>query len=68
VDGAAPGGLAVLSRGVGVDGAGRAGAELDDELLPAKELEYVLERRPCTLRSTLQANSNNWVMSALSVF
>jgi hypothetical protein len=34
-----------------VDGAGRAGAELDDEFLPAKVLEYVLERRSCTSRS-----------------
>ena len=57
----APAGVAVLSRGVavGVDGAGRAAAELDVELLPAKELEYVLERRPCTSRSALQAYSNN---------
>ena len=67
VAGAAPAGLAVLSRGVGVDGAGRAGAELDDEFLPAKVLEYVLERSPCTSRSALQANSNNWVMSAYSL-
>jgi hypothetical protein len=48
VAGAAPAGVAVLSRGVGVDGAGRASAELDDEFLPAKVLEYVLERRPST--------------------
>jgi hypothetical protein len=54
-------GLIVLSRGVvvGVDGVGRAGAELDDELLPAKELEYVFEQYPCTSCSALQANSNN---------
>jgi hypothetical protein len=67
VDGAAPICVAVLSRGVGVDSAGRAGAELDDEFLPAKVLEYVLEQRPSTLRSALQANSNNWVMSAYSL-
>jgi hypothetical protein len=42
---------------VGVDGAGGAGAELNDELLPAKELEYVLEQRPYTSRPALQANS-----------
>jgi hypothetical protein len=30
VAGVAPAGVAVLSRGEGVDGAGRAGAELDD--------------------------------------
>jgi hypothetical protein len=64
---AAPAGVAVFSRGVGVDGAGRASAELDDEFLPAKVLEYVLERRSCTWRSALQANSNNWVMSAYSL-
>jgi hypothetical protein len=57
---AAPASVAVLSRGVGVDGAGRGGAELDDEFLPAKVLEYVLELCPCTLRLALQANSNNW--------
>jgi hypothetical protein len=56
VAGAAPAGVAVFSRGVGVDSAGRAGAELDYEFLPAKVLEYVHERRPCTSRSTLQAN------------
>jgi hypothetical protein len=67
VAGAAPTGVAVFSHGVGVDVVGRAGAELDDEFLPAKVLEYVLERRPCTSRSTLQANSNNWVMSAYSL-
>jgi hypothetical protein len=67
VAGAAPTDVAVLSHGVGVDGAGRAGAELDDEFLPANVLEYVLERRPCTSRSALQANSNNWVMSAYSL-
>jgi hypothetical protein len=49
--GEAPASAAVFSRGVGVDGAGRAGAELDDEFLPAKVLEYVLERRSCTSRS-----------------
>jgi hypothetical protein len=63
----APAGVAVFSRGAGVDGAGRAGAELDDEFLPAKVLEYVLEWRPCTSRSTLQENSNNWVMSAYAL-
>jgi hypothetical protein len=36
-------GVAIFSRSVGVDGAGRAGAELDDEFLPAKVLEYVLK-------------------------
>jgi hypothetical protein len=56
VAGAAPAGVAVFSRGVGVDGAGRAGAELDDEFLPAEVSEYVLEGRPCTSRSALQAN------------
>jgi hypothetical protein len=65
--GTAPAGVAIFSRGVGVDGAGRAGAELDNEFLPAKVLEYVLKRRPCTSRSALQANSNNWVMSAYSL-
>jgi hypothetical protein len=40
---------------VGVDGAGRASAELDVELCPAKELEYCFERRPCTSCSTLRA-------------
>jgi hypothetical protein len=67
VAGAAPAGVAVFSRGVGVDSVGRAGAELDDEFLPTKVLEYVLERRLCTSRSALQANSNNWVMSAYSL-
>jgi hypothetical protein len=67
VAGAAPTGISVLSRGVGVDGPGRGGAERDDEFLPAKVLEYVLERRPCTSRSALQENSNNWVMSAYSL-
>jgi hypothetical protein len=59
IAGVVPAGLAVLSRGVGagVDGAGGASAdELDDEVLPAKELEYVFERHPCISRSTLQAN------------
>jgi hypothetical protein len=65
--GAAPAGAAVFSRGVGVDGAGGECAELDDEFLPAKVLEYVLERRPSTSRSALQENSNNWVMSAYSL-
>jgi len=48
VEGAA--GLAVLSHGVVlvVDGAGRAGAELDAGLRPTKELVYVFDRRPCT--------------------
>jgi hypothetical protein len=31
---AAPIGIAVFSRGVGVDSAGRASAELEDEFLP----------------------------------
>jgi len=49
--------LAILSRGVVlvVDGAGRAGAELVAGLHPAKELGYVVERRPCTSHSALQA-------------
>jgi hypothetical protein len=67
VAGAAPAGVVVLSRGVGVDGAGRGGAELDDKFLLAKVLEFVLERRPCTSHSALQANSNSWVMSAYSL-
>jgi hypothetical protein len=65
-----PAGSAVLSSGivvgvngvglsstvvVGVDGAGTAGAELDVELCPAKELEYCFERRPFTSRSALRA-------------
>jgi hypothetical protein len=65
--GAAPVDVAVLSRGVGVDGAWRACVELDDEFLPAKVLEYVLEWCSCTSRSVLQANSNNWVVSAYSL-
>jgi hypothetical protein len=40
---------------VGVDGVGRAGAELDVELCPAKEFEYCFERRPYTSRSALRA-------------
>jgi hypothetical protein len=40
---------------VGMDGAGRAGAKIDVELRPAKELEYVFEWRPCTSRSMLLA-------------
>jgi hypothetical protein len=67
VAGVAPAGAAVFSRGVGVDGAGRTGAELDDEFLPAKVLEYVLDWCPCPSRSALQANSNNWVGSACSL-
>jgi hypothetical protein len=69
VAGTAPAGLAILSRSavVGVDGVGRAGAESNDERLATKELEYALERRPCTSGSALQANSNNWVMSAYSL-
>jgi hypothetical protein len=65
--GATPIGVAVFSRGVGVDGAGRVGAELDNEFLPTKVLEYVVERCPGTSHSALQANSNNWVMSAYSL-
>jgi hypothetical protein len=67
VDGAAPARVAILLHSVGVDGAWRAGAELDDEFLPTKVLEYVLAWRSCTSRSALQANSNNWVMSAYSL-
>jgi hypothetical protein len=37
-----------------MDGTGRAGAELDDEFLPAKVLEYVLEQRPSNSHSALQ--------------
>ena len=68
VDGGAAG-LAGLSRGVVlvVDGAGRAGAELVAWLLPAKELEYVFERRPYTSRSALQAYANNVVISLYSL-
>jgi hypothetical protein len=47
----------------GMDGAGGVGAESDLELYPAKELEYGFERRPCSSRSALQANSNNVVIS-----
>ena len=67
VEGAA--GLAVLSRGVVlvVDGAGRSGAEMDAGLRPAKELVYVVDRRPCTSRSALQAYSNNMVILAYSL-
>ena len=62
-------GLADLSRGVllVVDDAGRAGAELVAELLPAKELGYVFERRPYTSRSALQAYANNVVISEYSL-
>ena len=62
-------GLAVFSRGVVLvmNGAGRVGAELDVGLLPAKELVYVLDRRPCTSRSALQAYSNNVVISKYSL-
>jgi hypothetical protein len=60
-------GLAVLSRGVVlvVDGVGRAGAEVDVGLRHAKELVYVLDRRPCTSRSALQAYSSNVVTYSL---
>jgi hypothetical protein len=40
---------------VGVDGAGRASAELVVELCLAKKLEYCFERRTCTSRSALRA-------------
>ena len=68
MDGGAAG-LAGLSRSVVlvVDGAGRVGAELVAGLLPAKELEYVFERRPCTVRSALQAYANNVVISEYSL-
>ena len=58
-------GLVDLSRGVElvVDGAGRAGCEVGVGLRPAKELVYVLDRRPYTSRSALQAYSNNVVIS-----
>jgi hypothetical protein len=52
---------------VGVDGAGRAAAELDVELCPAKELEYYFERRPYTSLSAWQAYSNNMVICAYSL-
>jgi hypothetical protein len=66
VDGGAAG-LAGRSRGVVLvmDGAGRAGAELVAGLLPAKELEYVFVRQPCTSHSALQAYANNVVISLL---
>ena len=49
------------------DGVGLAGAELDAELRPAKELVYVLERHPWTSRLALQAYSNDVVISAYSL-
>jgi hypothetical protein len=56
-------GLVVFSPVVvDVDGAGGTGAEVDVELRPAKGLEYVFERRPCTSHSALQAYSNKVVM------
>jgi hypothetical protein len=74
VEGTAPvaggaAGLGVLSCGVVrvVDGTGRVGAELDVGLCPAKELVYVLDRRPYTSRSALQAYSNNVVISTYSL-
>ena len=68
MDGGAAG-LAGLSRSVVlvVDGAGRVGAELVAGLLPAKELEYGFEQRPCTSRSALQAYANNVVISLYSL-
>jgi hypothetical protein len=36
---------------------------VDVELRPAKGLEYVFDRRPCTSRSALQAYSNKVVIS-----
>ena len=68
VDGGAAS-LAGLSRGIllVVDGAGRAGAELVAWLLPAKELEYGFEQRPCTSRSALQAYANTVVISEYSL-
>jgi hypothetical protein len=38
---------------VDVDGARETDAELGVEPLPAKELEYIFERCPCTSRSAL---------------
>jgi hypothetical protein len=65
VGGAVLAGLVVFSRGVveDVDGAGGTGAEVDVELRPAKGLEYVFERRPCTSCSALQAYLNKVVIS-----
>jgi hypothetical protein len=50
-----------------VDGVGGVGAELIAAPLPAKELGYVFERRPCTSRSALQAYANNVVISEYSL-
>jgi hypothetical protein len=52
---------------VGVDGARRAADELDVELCPAKELEYVFELCSCTSRSALQACLNKVVIYAYSL-
>ena len=69
VEEAVPAGLGALSRGVGevAAGAGEAAAGLDVALRPAKGLDYVLERRPCTSRSALQAYSNKVVISLYSL-
>ena len=74
MEGVAPGdedaaGLAVPSRDgvLIVDGVGGVGAELIAAPLPAKELGYVFERRPCTSRSALQAYANNVVISEYSL-
>jgi hypothetical protein len=57
--------LAVPVRGVvlGVEGVGLEGVVLCVEPQPAKELVYVFDRHPCTSHSTLQAYSNNVVIS-----
>jgi hypothetical protein len=58
-------GLVVPVRGVvlGIEGAGLEGVELCVGPCPAKELVYVIDLHPCTSRSTLQAYSNNMVIS-----
>jgi hypothetical protein len=60
----AGGGAAALSRDILLGGEGAVGAEGVKVLRPAKELEWVLARRPCTSRSTLQANANKVVISS----
>jgi hypothetical protein len=58
-------GLVVLVHGVvlGVGGAGLEGVELCIGPSPAKKLVYILDCRPCTSHSALQAYSNNVVIS-----
>ena len=57
-EGGAIGGAAALSR------EGAVGAEWVKVVRPAKELEWVLARHPCTSRSALQANANTVVISS----